>query len=186
MRMYGVDAELLDREQVRAHGARMLDFDNARFPIQGGLLQRRGGTVRHDAVAWGYARAADQRGVDIIQNCEVTGIRVEDGRVLGVETTRGSIGAKKVGLAVRRQHLARRGDGGPAPADREPRAAGVRLGGHQAADRPGRSPSAPGISTSASPTRAASSSAATSTATTPTPSAATCRLSRTCWRKAWR
>ena len=58
-----------------------LDFDNARFPIQGGLLQRRGGTVRHDAVAWGYARAADQRGVDIMQNCEVTGIRVEDGRV---------------------------------------------------------------------------------------------------------
>ena len=54
-----------------------LDFDNARFPIQGGLLQRRGGTVRHDAVAWGYARAADQRGVDIIQNCEVTGIRIE-------------------------------------------------------------------------------------------------------------
>ena len=66
-----------------------LDFDNARFPIQGGLLQRRGGTVRHDAVAWGYARAADPRGVDIIQNCEVTGIRVEDGRVVGVETTRG-------------------------------------------------------------------------------------------------
>ena len=55
-----------------------LDFDNARFPIQGGLIQRRGGTVRHDAVAWGYARAADQRGVDIVQNCEVTGIRVAE------------------------------------------------------------------------------------------------------------
>ena len=66
-----------------------LDFDNARFPIQGGLLQRRGGTARHDAVAWGYARAADRRGVDIIQNCEVTGFRIEDGRVVGVETTRG-------------------------------------------------------------------------------------------------
>ena len=60
-----------------------LDFDNARFPIQGGLLQRRGGTVRHDAVAWGYARGADSRGVDIIQNCEVTGIRRENGRVDG-------------------------------------------------------------------------------------------------------
>ena len=77
-----------------------LDFDNARFPIQGGLLQRRGGTVRHDAVAWGYARGADRRGVDIIQNCEVTGIRIADGRVIGVETTRGTIRAKKVGLAV--------------------------------------------------------------------------------------
>ena len=52
-----------------------LDFDNARFPVLGGLLQRRGGTVRHDAVAWGYARGADSAGVDIIQNCEVTGIR---------------------------------------------------------------------------------------------------------------
>jgi glycine/D-amino acid oxidase-like deaminating enzyme len=56
-----------------------LNFDNARFPIKGGLLQRRGGTVRHDAVAWGYARGADQRGVDIIQNCEVTGMRIENG-----------------------------------------------------------------------------------------------------------
>jgi sarcosine oxidase subunit beta len=64
------------------------------------LLQRRGGTVRHDAVAWGYARAADQRGVDIVQNCEVTGIRIEQGRVLGVETTRGFVAAKKVGLAA--------------------------------------------------------------------------------------
>jgi sarcosine oxidase subunit beta len=63
-------------------------------------LQRRGGTVRHDAVAWGYARAADRRGVDIIQNCEVTGFRIDRGRVLGVETSRGYIGAGKVGLAV--------------------------------------------------------------------------------------
>ena len=98
MRMHGVDAELLDREAVRAW-APMLDLDNARFPIRGGLLQRRGGTVRHDAVAWGYARAADKRGVDLIQNCEVTGIRVENGRVLGVDTGRGFIRAKKVGLA---------------------------------------------------------------------------------------
>ena len=98
MRLHGVDAELLDREQVRAL-VPLLDFDNARFPIQGGLLQRRGGTVRHDAVAWGYARAADSRGVDIIQNCEVTGIAVEDGAVVGVETSRGRIRAGKVGLA---------------------------------------------------------------------------------------
>ena len=77
-----------------------LDFDNARFPIQGGLLQRRGGTVRHDAVAWGYARGADMHGVDIIQHCEVTGIRRENGKVVGVETTRGFIGCKKLGLAA--------------------------------------------------------------------------------------
>ena len=98
MRLAGVDAELLDREGVRRF-APNLDFDTGRFPIQGGLLQRRGGTVRHDAVAWGYARGADQRGVDILQNCEVTGIRTEGGRVTGVETTRGFIGAGKVGLA---------------------------------------------------------------------------------------
>jgi sarcosine oxidase subunit beta len=98
MRLHGVDAELLNREQVRRM-APFLDFDNARFPIEGGLLQRRGGTVRHDAVAWGYARAADTRGVDLLQNCEVTGIRVENGSVLGVETAKGFIGAKKVALA---------------------------------------------------------------------------------------
>jgi heterotetrameric sarcosine oxidase beta subunit len=99
MRMHGVDADLLDRDGVKAL-VPFLDFDNARFPIQGGLVQRRGGTVRHDAVAWGYARAADRRGVDLIQNCEVTGIRIESGRVTGVDTTRGFIGARKVGLAV--------------------------------------------------------------------------------------
>lgn len=99
MRLHGVDAELLDQAGVRKLYP-FLDFDNARFPIKGGLLHRRGGTVRHDAVAWGYARAADQLGVDIIQNCEVTGIRVEGGRVLGVETVRGFIGAAKVGLAA--------------------------------------------------------------------------------------
>ena len=99
MRLTGVDAELLDREQMRKL-IPFADFDNARFPIRGGLLQRRGGTVRHDAVAWGYARAADARGVDIIEHCEVTGIKVEDGAVRGVETTRGFIGARKVGLAV--------------------------------------------------------------------------------------
>lgn len=98
MRLMGVDAELLDAGAVREM-APFLDFDNARFPIHGGLLQRRGGTVRHDAVAWGFARGADSRGVDILQHTEVTGIRVEGGRVLGVETTRGFIGANKVGLA---------------------------------------------------------------------------------------
>jgi len=99
MRIAGVDAELLDREAVRRM-VPYLDYDNARFPIRGGLLQRRGGTVRHDAVAWGYARAADRLGVDIVQDCEVTGINTAQGRVVGVETTRGPIAANRVGLAV--------------------------------------------------------------------------------------
>lgn len=99
MILNGSDAELLDTAGVKAMYP-FLNFDNARFPIKGGLLHRRGGTVRHDAVAWGYARGADLRGVDIIQNCEVTGFRIENGKVLGVETSRGYIGAKKVGVAV--------------------------------------------------------------------------------------
>ena len=99
MRLHGVDAVLLDVEGVRRL-APFLEFEDARFPIKGGLHQPRGGTARHDAVVWGYARGADQRGVDIIQNCEVTGVRIEAGRVLGVETTRGFIGAAKVGVSV--------------------------------------------------------------------------------------
>lgn len=99
MRLHGVDAELLDADAVRKM-APFLDFENARFPIKGGLLQRRGGTARHDAVAWGFARGADMRGVDLIQNCEVTGIDIENGRAVGLQTTRGPIRAKKIGLAV--------------------------------------------------------------------------------------
>jgi methylglutamate dehydrogenase subunit A len=99
MRLAGADAELLDRDEVRAM-LPFLDYDNARFPIQGGLLQRRGGSVRHDAVAWGYARAADRRGVDIVQNCEVTGLTIDADGIHGVETSRGPIRARKVALAV--------------------------------------------------------------------------------------
>jgi heterotetrameric sarcosine oxidase beta subunit len=99
MRMHGVDAELLDAAAVRKM-LPFLDFDNARFPIHGGLLQRRGGTARHDAVVWGYARSASERGVDIIQNCEVTGFIRDGERVCGVQTTRGDIRAAKVGMAV--------------------------------------------------------------------------------------
>ncbi len=99
LRLHGVDAELLNQAAVRKM-LPFLNYENGRFPIHGGLLQRRGGTVRHDAVAWGYARAADQRGVDIIQNCEVTGFRRDGNRVTGIETSRGFIGAKKIGMAV--------------------------------------------------------------------------------------
>jgi heterotetrameric sarcosine oxidase beta subunit len=100
MRLHGVDAELLDREAVTKM-APFLNFDHARFPIQGGLLQRRGGTARHDAVVWGYARGASDLGVDIIQNCEVTGfVRSPQGRMIGVETTRGRVMGGKIGMAV--------------------------------------------------------------------------------------
>ena len=95
----GDDAILLDTAGVRKM-LPYLDFDNTRFPIYGGLYHPRGGTARHDAVAWGYARGADMRGVDIIQNCEVTGIDIENGAVTGVQTTRGAIKTKKIGVTV--------------------------------------------------------------------------------------
>jgi sarcosine oxidase subunit beta len=97
MRLHGVDAELLDEAAVRARHP-YFDFANARFPVRGGLLQRRGGTARHDAVAWGFARGADSRGVDIVQNCEVNGIDIVNGRAVGVQTSRGPIRARKIGL----------------------------------------------------------------------------------------
>jgi methylglutamate dehydrogenase subunit A len=99
MHLAGADAELLDAGDVRRM-VPFLDFDNARFPIRGGLLQRRGGTARHDAVVWGYARGASERGVDIVQNCEVTGFLRRGDRVEGVETNMGTIYAPRVGLAV--------------------------------------------------------------------------------------
>ncbi|MEM7777162.1 MAG: sarcosine oxidase subunit beta family protein [Pseudomonadota bacterium] len=99
MRMSGADAVLLDDDGVRKL-CPFLDFDSARFPIQGGLWQPRGGTARHDAVAWGYARGADSRGVDIIQNCELTGFQIQNGTCTGVETTRGPIKANKVAVCV--------------------------------------------------------------------------------------
>ncbi|MEJ6813868.1 MAG: sarcosine oxidase subunit beta family protein, partial [Octadecabacter sp.] len=95
----GDDAILLDRDGVKDM-LPMIDYDNVRFPIYGGLYHPRGGTARHDAVAWGYARGADQRGVDLIQNCEVTGIDIEGGVVRGVQTSRGAIRAKKVAIVV--------------------------------------------------------------------------------------
>lgn len=91
----GEDAVLMDRDTIRDF-LPYLDYEQTRFPIYGGLLQARGGTARHDAVVWGYARAADKRGVDIVQNCEVTGIDIEGGQVRGVQTTRGAIRAKRV------------------------------------------------------------------------------------------
>ncbi len=99
MRLLGVDAEALDRDEIRRR-VPLADLDNGRYPVLGGFLQPRGGTVRHDAVAWGYARAAAAAGVDIIEHCEVTGLRIADGRVQGVETEAGFIAADSVCLAV--------------------------------------------------------------------------------------
>jgi sarcosine oxidase, subunit beta len=100
IQLNGIDSEFLTPAELQAF-CPIINIDpKARFPIVGASLQRRGGTARHDAVAWGFARAADSRGIDIIQNCEVTGLKIENGKVIGVETTRGHIGAKKVGIAV--------------------------------------------------------------------------------------
>lgn len=101
MLLNGIDAEMLSREEVLRFCPIVNADPKARFPIYGGMRQKRGGTVRHDAVAWGYARAADALGVDILQNTEVTGFRRDaTGAVEGVETTRGFIGARKVGIAT--------------------------------------------------------------------------------------
>jgi len=99
-RLNGIDAEWLDREAIR-HFCPILNIGaDARYPVLGATLQRRGGIARHDAVAWGYARAADAQGVDIIEHCEVTAIRTLRGRVVGVETTRGPIDADKVAICA--------------------------------------------------------------------------------------
>ncbi|HVH83501.1 MAG TPA: FAD-dependent oxidoreductase, partial [Steroidobacteraceae bacterium] len=101
MHMHGIDAELLSREEVGARAPALDLSPRARLPVLGGFLQPRAGTARHDAVAWGYARAASRLGVDIIQECEVTGfVRNGAGRVTGVETTRGRISAERVAIAA--------------------------------------------------------------------------------------
>jgi sarcosine oxidase subunit beta len=100
MRFNGIDAEMLDARQVRDLEPRLNFGAEARFPILGGFVQPRAGTIRHDAVAWGYARAASALGVHIVQNCAVEGFVVEGGRVVGVRTSRGDIRAGRVGAAV--------------------------------------------------------------------------------------
>ena len=96
----GVDAEWLDPKQVKELCPILNISDNIRYPVMGATYQPRAGIAKHDHVAWAFARKCDEMGVDIIQNCEVTGIRRDSGRVTGVETTRGFIGAKKVGVVV--------------------------------------------------------------------------------------
>jgi len=101
MRMNGIDAQILSRAQVAARAPLLEMSPQARFPILGGFLQRRAGTARHDAVAWGYARAADAIGVDIIQNCAVTGfVKNAAGHIAGVDTSRGRIACERIGIAA--------------------------------------------------------------------------------------
>lgn len=100
IRLQGIDAEMFSVRQIEQFMPALDTSRTARFPIMGGFIQRRGGVARHDAVAWGYARAADDLGVDIIQNCEVTGIRRRGNRVEGVETSMGYVAADKVAMAV--------------------------------------------------------------------------------------
>ena len=100
MQMNGVAAELLSRDEVAALAPALDLSPRARLPVLGGFLQRRGGTARHDAVAWGYARAASALGVDIVQNCEVQGFVNEGGRAVGVQTSRGLIRAERIGIAA--------------------------------------------------------------------------------------
>jgi sarcosine oxidase subunit beta len=99
-RLAGIEARMIDRAEVKTLVPIINDRDDCRYPILGAYYQPRGGTARHDAVAWGYARGADARGVDIIQNCAVTGIMRDGGRVTGVETTRGTIRARKVAVVA--------------------------------------------------------------------------------------
>lgn len=99
-RLNGVDGEVLTAQQVKEFEPLINISPNARYPVMGASLQRRGGSARHDAVAWGFARGADSYGVDIIQQCEVTGIRRDGDKVVGVETTKGLIRAKKVGVVT--------------------------------------------------------------------------------------
>jgi sarcosine oxidase subunit beta len=100
MLLNGIDAEWMSREEIARFVPHLDCSENTRFPVLGGLMQRRGGTARHDAVAWGYARAASDLGVDIIQNCEVQGLVREGNRIVAVDTSRGRIKAGQVGIAV--------------------------------------------------------------------------------------
>ncbi len=97
--LQGVKTEFIGPEKVKEI-VPIINIDGPRYPVLGGLLQKRGGTARHDAVAWGYARACSDMGMDIIQKCEVTGVRRIAGRVVGVETTKGSIDCNKLGIVV--------------------------------------------------------------------------------------
>jgi sarcosine oxidase subunit beta len=96
----GVDGEIIDLDEVRRMVPLLNTGEASRYPVRGAFLQRRGGTIRHDAVAWGFARAASDRGVDIVQNCEVLGFEKSNNRITAINTSRGRIACGTVGMAV--------------------------------------------------------------------------------------
>ena len=100
IRLNGIDSDILLPTEIKKLVPTININPNIRYPVMGGFLQRRAGTARHDAVAWGYARAADELGVDIVQNCEVTGLRSIGAKITGIETTKGYIKTPKVGCVV--------------------------------------------------------------------------------------
>ena len=100
-RLSGIDAELLTAAEVKAYCPLVNTSEDVRYPVVGATLQRRGGIAKHDYVAWAFARAADALGVDLIQNCEVTGFELSGPRVTGVQTSLGRISAGKVALCAR-------------------------------------------------------------------------------------
>jgi hypothetical protein len=116
----------------------IINIEGPRYPVLGALWQPRGGTARHDAVAWGYARACSDMGMDIIQQTEVTGVRREGGKVVGVDTTKGHIACGKLGIVVAGHSGVMAEHGGLPPADRERGLAGAGLGTHQALHGRGR------------------------------------------------
>jgi len=97
--LQGVQTEWITPARVKEL-CPIMNIDGPRYPVLGGLWQARGGTARHDAVAWGYARACSDMGMDVIQKCEVTGVKTEGGKVVGVNTNRGEIGCDKLGMVV--------------------------------------------------------------------------------------
>ena len=99
MRLHGTDGELWDLDTLQRNIPH-LNYNDARFPILGAAVQPRAGNARHDSVAWGYVRAADSLGVDIIQNCDVTGVMRKNGKVESLQTSRGAIKGKKFGFAA--------------------------------------------------------------------------------------
>ena len=100
LRLNGIDCELLTPAETRRWLPMLAVGASSRYPLLGSLVQRRGGNARHDAVAWGYARAASTLGVDVVEQCAVSGFRIENGRVIGVETTRGYTAAGRVGVVA--------------------------------------------------------------------------------------
>lgn len=97
--LQGVSTEWVTPQQLKKL-VPIINIDGPRYPVLGGLYQKRGGTARHDAVAWGYARACSAMGMDVIQQCEVTGVRRDGDKVIGVDTTKGAIDCDKLGIVV--------------------------------------------------------------------------------------